>query len=108
MVIFLPAFGAIVLCLAPRASDQAFKRFSLFITVVTFVLTLWLAAPMGKVGNFAIGMSGMQNTVNHAWIPAFGIEYLLGVDGISMPLVVLTTFLSMLAAAASWPITKHV
>jgi NADH-quinone oxidoreductase subunit M len=42
------------------------------------------------------------------WIKAFGIEYLLGIDGISLPLVVLTTFLSLLAAAASWPITKHV
>ncbi|MFN7812782.1 MAG: NuoM family protein [Planctomycetia bacterium] len=42
----------------------------------------------------------------HAFVMA--LEYLLGVDGISMPLVVLTTFLSMLAAAASWPIAKHV
>jgi NADH-quinone oxidoreductase subunit M len=50
----------------------------------------------------------MQDIVKVPWIRAFGIEYLLGVDGISMPLVVLTTFLSMLAAAASWPITKHV
>jgi NADH-quinone oxidoreductase subunit M len=46
--------------------------------------------------------------VSKPWIPAFNIEYLLGVDGISMPLVVLTTFLSLLACAASWPITKHV
>ena len=44
----------------------------------------------------------MQAVVQRPWIPAFGIEYLLGVDGISMPLVVLTTFLSMLAAAASF------
>jgi NADH-quinone oxidoreductase subunit M len=57
---------------------------------------------------FTIGEPGMQLVVNRPWIPAFNIEYLLGVDGISMPLVVLTTFLSMLAAAASWPITKHV
>ena len=50
----------------------------------------------------------MQGVVKRPWIPAFNIEYLLGVDGISMPLVVLTTFLSVLACAASWPITKHV
>jgi NADH-quinone oxidoreductase subunit M len=50
----------------------------------------------------------MQGVVSQPWIPAFRIDYLLGVDGISMPLVLLTTFLSVLAAAASWPIEKHV
>ena len=42
------------------------------------------------------------------WIPSFNIHYLLGIDGISFPLVLLTSFLSMLAMGASWPITKHV
>jgi NADH-quinone oxidoreductase subunit M len=46
--------------------------------------------------------------VNHAWIPAFNIYYFLGVDGINLPLVLLTSFLSMLAMWASWPITKSV
>jgi NADH-quinone oxidoreductase subunit M len=55
-----------------------------------------------------MGDPSMQAVVKLPWIEAFGIEYLLGVDGISLPLVVLTTFLSMLAAAASWPISKHV
>ena len=50
----------------------------------------------------------MQNTVRHAWIPAFDIYYFLGVDGISLPLVLLTSFLSVLAMWASWPITKNV
>ena len=50
----------------------------------------------------------MQNVVRHAWIPAFNIHYFLGVDGISLPLVLLTSFLSMLAMWASWPITKNV
>ncbi|MEI7782023.1 MAG: NADH-quinone oxidoreductase subunit M, partial [Planctomycetota bacterium] len=77
-----------------------------------FVLSLWMAWPQlfGAAGpaQFKLGEPGMQSVVKLPWIDAFGIEYLLGVDGISMPLVVLTTFLSMLAAAASWPITKHV
>ena len=50
----------------------------------------------------------MQNMVCHSWIPRFDIYYFLGVDGISLPLVLLTSFLSMLAMWASWPITKHV
>ncbi len=50
----------------------------------------------------------MQNVVHHAWIPAFDINYFLGIDGISLPLVLLTSFLSVLAMWASWPITKNV
>ena len=50
----------------------------------------------------------MQHVFSLPWIPAFNIHYMLGIDGISFPLVILTSFLSMLAMAASWPIAKHV
>ncbi len=50
----------------------------------------------------------MQHVVARPWIPAFHIEYRLGLDGISFPLVLLTSFLSMLAMGASWNIAKHV
>ena len=50
----------------------------------------------------------MQYEVSRPWIPAFDINYHLGLDGISLPLVVLTSFLSVLAMWASWPIQKHV
>ena len=46
--------------------------------------------------------------VRHDWIPRFNIHYFLGFDGISLPLVILTSFLSVLAMWASWPITKNV
>ncbi|MCI0366104.1 MAG: NADH-quinone oxidoreductase subunit M, partial [Phycisphaerales bacterium] len=52
--------------------------------------------------------AGMQNLFGINWIPSFGIQYLMGTDGISFPLIALTAFLSLLAMAASWPITKHV
>ncbi|MCE5269087.1 MAG: NADH-quinone oxidoreductase subunit M [Planctomycetaceae bacterium] len=107
-IIFLPAVGALILCLAPRESDASTKRFSLFITLAVFALTVWLAIPGGRVGNFNFSQPGMQSIVNHTWIPAFGINYMLGIDGISLPLVLLTSFLSVLAMWASWPITKSV
>src|SRR5439155_10068769 len=44
----------------------------------------------------------------YPWVERFGIEYFLGVDGISMPLILLTTLLSFLAMIASWNIEKHV
>ena len=119
LIVFLPAFVAALLSLPiiPKAREEAIRWIAFATTAVTFVLSLWMAWPglfaalgFGAAGpaQFTIGEAGMQAVVKKPWIPAFGIEYLLGVDGISMPLVLLTTFLSMLACAASWPITKHV
>jgi NADH-quinone oxidoreductase subunit M len=114
VIVFLPAVVAFLLALPiiPKAREEAIRWISFLTLAVVFVLSLWMAWPalFGAAGpaQFTIGEPGMQLTVKRPWIPAFNIEYLLGVDGISMPLVVLTTFLSMLAAAASWPITKHV
>ncbi len=108
LIIFLPSFGALVLCLAYRASDQSVRRFALLTTVAVLALTIWLAWPGTTPGHFTLGKPGMQNMVSHSWIPGFNIYYLLGVDGISMPLVLLTSFLSVLAMWASWPIVKHV
>ncbi len=112
LIIFLPVLGSLVLCVLPIRNDRFFKNFSLAITVLVFLLTLWLAIPTGsqtpKAGHFAVGFAGMQNQVDWSWIPSFGIHYFLGVDGISLPLVLLTSFISVLAMWASWPIVKSV
>ena len=113
-IVFLPALVAAFLSLpiVPKAREDFIRWTTLLTTAVVFVLSLWVAVPalFGPAGpaQFRLGDPSMQAVVKLPWIEAFGIEYLLGVDGISLPLVVLTTFLSMLAAAASWPITKHV
>ncbi len=111
LIIFLPTGAAFILCLSHGARDGAVRRFTLAITAIVFFLTLWLALPVGSpsgLGQFQLGVAGMQNTVCHDWIPKFNIYYFLGVDGISLPLVVLTSFISMLAMWASWPIVKNV
>jgi NADH-quinone oxidoreductase subunit M len=114
LIVFLPAAVAAFLSLPiiPKAREELIRWITLGTLAVVFVLSLWLAVPQlfGATGpaQFQIGQPEMQSVVKLPWIKSFGIEYMLGVDGISLPLVVLTTFLSMLAAAASWPITKHV
>ena len=114
LIVFLPAFVAAFLSLPiiPKAREELIRWITLGTLGVVFVLSLWMAVPQlfGEAGpaQFQIGQPEMQAVVKLPCIEAFGIEYLLGVDGISLPLVVLTTFLSVLAAAASWPITKHV
>ena len=80
-------------------------------TVIVFLLTVWMAVPSGWFHNsaaFDLGTADMQHVLSASWIPAFHIHYLVGLDGISFPLVILTSFLSMLAMAASWNISKHV
>jgi NADH-quinone oxidoreductase subunit M len=111
LIIFLPTGGALVLCMVPRGTDRQVRTLAMTVTVAVFLLTLWLAFPAAKdsaPGRFVLGKAGMQNVVCHCWIPAYQINYLLGVDGISLPLVLLTSFLSVLAMWASWPIAKHV
>lgn len=113
LILFLPAIVAFVLSLPiiPKAREELIRWIALATTGVVFVISLMLAVPsLGGFGGslFSVGDPDMQLVVKMPWIDAFGIEYLLGVDGISMPLVVLTTFLSVLACGASWNISKHV
>ena len=112
LLVFLPALASLVLLLLPRDSHELIKRVSLFVTVIVFMATVVMALP-GITGgpHFSLAedaVSEMQSVFQVSWIPAFNIEYFMGMDGISFPLLVLTAFVGMLAMGASWPITKHV
>lgn len=106
-LVFLPAVAALALAFFPRGQNDAIKFTTLGVTIFTFILTLGLFRE--NVGiDFEAGVARMQDMFSVEWIPSFGIQYFMGLDGISFPLVVLTAFLSVLAMAASWPINKHV
>lgn len=106
VLVFLPAVVALFLAIAPLRDDQV-KMISLLTTVVIFLMSLAMIFGSGPV-EFEAGVAEMQNLFAIDWIPSFGIRYMMGTDGVSFPLIVLTTFLSMLAMGASWNITKHV
>ncbi len=109
-IVFLPAVGALLLMFAPKDKPEQIKLTSLFITVVVFLLTLLI--PLGGLGPdsayFEKGVAEMQDAFSKDWIPSFNIYYLMGMDGISFTLVILTSFVSMLSMGASWPIQKNV
>jgi NADH-quinone oxidoreductase subunit M len=107
LLVFTPALGALVLAFFPRGREEAIRYTTLGFTIFTFLLTLGLFLNDRGV-RYEMGVAQMQNLFSAPWIPSFGIQYLMGLDGISFPLVVLTAFLSILAMLASWPITKHV
>jgi len=111
LVVFLPTLGALVLVLMPRSAEEGIRRVSLLITGLVFLLTAWMAMPGNAPGQFSLApdaVAGMQGVFNYEWIKSFNIRYSMGMDGISFPLVVLTSFVSLLAMGASWSIKKYV
>jgi NADH-quinone oxidoreductase subunit M len=97
---FVPAAGAVVVALLPR-QGRIIQWFTLLVVLVTFGLTLHLPF------HYLYGHPGFQFEVDRAWIPSPAIRYHLGVDGISMWLVVLTGFLAPLGVLASWNTINH-
>ena len=97
---FVPALGAVVVALLPRRG-RIIQWFTLLVTLLTFLLTLHL--PL----HWVYGHSGFQFEVDHAWIASPAIRYHLGVDGISLWMVVLTGFLAPLGVLASWKAVSH-
>ena len=95
LVTFIPLAGALLLMLLPRR-DRDIRVFSLVVSLLTFVLSLHLPV------HFHRAKAGFQYEVDEPWIPTPNIHYHLGVDGISMWLVVLTTFLTPLCVLISW------
>jgi NADH-quinone oxidoreductase subunit M len=92
-VTFLPLVGAIVIGLAPV---RWARLLALATALATWVVSLWVAAV------FNAGGAGFQLVEELSWIPAFGIEYKLGIDGLSLALVVLTTTLTWISILASF------
>jgi NADH-quinone oxidoreductase subunit M len=95
-IIFLPLAGALLLMLVPRERVSLIKISVLLWTLLEFFLSLPLFF------RFDEGTSGMQFVEQREWFPEWGISYFLGIDGISMLLVLLTTFLTVLCVLCSW------
>jgi NADH-quinone oxidoreductase subunit M len=97
LIVFLPLAGALVLLVFFKETQRsAIRWWALLVSAVEFVISLWLLFGWQTKG-------GMQFVDGPAdWIPELGVSYHLGVDGISLFLVLLTTLLTMLAVLASW------
>jgi NADH-quinone oxidoreductase subunit M len=95
LVTFIPLAGSLLLLAIPRR-DRDIKVFALVVSLLAFVASLHL--PVHLLRNLA----GFQFEVDHPWIPHPRIHYHMGVDGISVWLIVLTTFLTPLCVLISW------
>ena len=97
LVVFLPAVGALIIALLPRGGrDETVKRAALAVALLTFLVSLPLYT------GFDARVADYQFQERRPWMPSLGVSYHLGVDGISMLLVLLTTFLMPLTLLSSW------
>jgi NADH-quinone oxidoreductase subunit M len=91
LVVFLPAAGAALLLLFPRSAQVAARNLALAVSILDFAVSLPLWT------RFALTQEGFQFREKLSWIPQLGISYSVGIDGISLLLVLLTTVLTPVA-----------
>ncbi|MCK4631730.1 MAG: NADH-quinone oxidoreductase subunit M [candidate division Zixibacteria bacterium] len=96
LITFFPLLGVALLLLVPKDSHDSIKGVALIVSFVTMLLSFWLYNMFDPVA------SGMQFSVNIPWITSMGISYYLGIDGISLLLIVMTTILTTLCILSSW------
>ncbi len=101
LVIWLPIIGGIAVIASGDQNTELTKRIALACALLTFLvsLPLWFG--------FDASTAAMQFVERSPWLPALGIEYHLGIDGISMPLILLTTFISIFVIIAGWDVISY-
>jgi NADH-quinone oxidoreductase subunit M len=104
VVLWLPALGALILLVLPRGQDELYRQVSLGFAALTFVASCALpllfnaAPPQTEVASPPL----LQFVDRMGWIPSWGINYIVSLDGVSLWLVLLTTFLSPIVILSTW------
>jgi NADH-quinone oxidoreductase subunit M len=102
VLLAVPVVGAGLLLLVPRRSSRALISLALIASVVNFLWSVKIFSAFdGNIGE-------MQFVERIPWMPSFGIDYIVGIDGISLFLVLLTTLLMPIAILASWSVKDRV
>jgi NADH-quinone oxidoreductase subunit M len=106
VLIWLPILGGLIVLLAggQRRADGTASHLDRWLALAISVVTFVLSVPLYT--GFDATSWNMQFVERLAWIPQFKVEYYLGVDGFSMPLILLTTFLTPLVVIAGWEVIK--
>jgi NADH-quinone oxidoreductase subunit M len=101
VLIWLPILGGIWTLIVGDKQAATVRPVALVVSLLTFLLSLPLYF------SFDTTTAAMQFTEELSWIPAFNIYYRLGVDGFSMPLIILTTFSTVLVILAGWEVIQY-
>jgi NADH-quinone oxidoreductase subunit M len=100
LLVWLPIFGGLAVILLGEQRVALSKLTALLVSIATFLLSISL------LGSFDSSTAAMQFVELKPWVSTFNINYHLGVDGFSVPLIMLTTFFGVLVVIAGWEIIK--
>jgi NADH-quinone oxidoreductase subunit M len=101
-VLWIPLVGAIILFFFNKERKDQIRSFANLWIVVCFLVSLPLVTGLRSQTGFDSRVKGLQFIEDHDWIPLIGARYQLGVDGLALVLVLLTTFLGVIAVVCSW------
>ena len=90
LMTFVPLLGAIIVMFMSKEQEKLIKNLSIVVSLIPLLISLILWATYNDSGEYSA-------VENYAWIPAIGVRYHMGLDGLSLPLVVLTTLLTTLS-----------
>ena len=102
LLIWIPILGAIVVAFLPRDNENLVRYTSAAVTGLQFVVAIVLWRKFDPLNG------SMQFMERYEWIPSLNISYILGVDGLSLPMVLLTAMLFFIGVFVSWNIKKAV
>ena len=108
LLIFLPVIGAIGMLAISTSIGKENKDLYKYIALGVTGLQLILAAFLYMNFDSSLSITESPFTVQLDWISSFNIQYFIGIDGLSMPMVLLTALLSFLCIGISWNINKNI
>ncbi|MBL7003555.1 MAG: NADH-quinone oxidoreductase subunit M, partial [Gammaproteobacteria bacterium] len=101
LAVWLPIIGGIIVLFAGDKNPDGARKLALLFSIVTFIVTL----PLYTAFDSSTHM--MQFVEKAVWIKEFNIHYHLGIDGISMPLIILTSFMTIIVVIAAWEVIQY-
>ena len=99
LAILFPIVCALGIPLLPEG-NKVVRWYGLGASLITFLITV-----AGYVKGYDPAIEGLQMAERVSWVPQLGLTWSVGADGLSMPLILLTSFITSLAALAAWPVT---
>jgi NAD(P)H-quinone oxidoreductase subunit 4 len=99
-IILFPIVAAIAIPFIPDEKGRTVRWYALIVALIDFALIIYTF-----LNHYDIHSAGMQMVESYAWVPQIDLNWSVAVDGLSMPLVLLTGFITTLATLAAWPVT---
>jgi NADH-quinone oxidoreductase subunit M len=116
LITFLPVLGMIIILALPSSKVKEIKYTTLLITGIQLILSVFLLANFNFTSTGIFEQSTFQFVEKFRWIEITGlswlgtvkVDYFMGVDGLSMPMIILTALISFIATLSSWNISKSI